>query len=116
MLGSSELWNRIDFTRPETLDMYPGPSGSQQLEIRLQTVGHRFWEMLPWPGLCGPTMFGLLVPLRPRIRNLVIHEQCIPLHHRHRFLEESLLKLEKLSIMSEFGWKDDINNERLGGG
>ena len=79
-------------------------SRSGPLEVSLQHVGHRFRQVASEP--CDGMMFDLLVPVRSRIRSLMIHGDRILLHDRCQFMEGPLSELETLSITSNVGWED----------
>jgi len=99
------LWDRIEFTRPEILDMYLKSSGSRPLEVCLQRVGDGFSRMVV-PRLCGDVMFDLLVPTTSRIHGLTVLVHLIPFYNWSRFLEGPLSELETLSITTNCGWGD----------
>ena len=102
----SQLWDRIEFTRPEILDIYLKSSGSRPLEVCLQRVVDEFRGLVA-PRLCGDVMFDLLVPAMSRIHSLTILVYWIPFHNWCRFLEGPLPELETLSITSNVGWGDE---------
>ena len=105
MFGFSGFWDRVEFTRPEMLDMYLGLSGSRPVEICLQHVGH---GML---GGAAHEMVDLLVPVGRRIHSLIIHKDWIPSHDASLFMECSLPELETLSITSDIGWENESIGE-----
>ena len=110
VLGFPGLWNWIEFTRPEILDMCHRLSGFLLLRVCLQHVGRRFqWAVEPKPyhGL----MLGMLCHLGSRIGSLIIHKKWIPLHGRYEFLEKGLPELEMLAITSDVGWENGSMDE-----
>lgn len=108
--SSPGLWDRIEFTRPEILDMYLTSSGSRPLEVCLQHVGHGFRQMAELRS-CYDIMFDLLLPVGPRINSLIIHKDWILPHGQCQFLEVSLQELETLSITSDIGWENQNEDE-----
>ena len=105
VFGFSGFWDRVEFTRPEMLDMYLELSGSRPVEICLQHVGH---GML---GGAAHEMVDLLVPVGRRIHSLIIHKDWIPSHDASLFMECSLPELETLSITSDIGWENESIGE-----
>jgi len=77
VLGFPGLWDRIEFTRPEILDMCRRLSRSLPLEICLQHVGHRFRCMMK-PKPYGDLMLRMLSAMGSRISHLIIHKKWIP--------------------------------------
>ncbi|KAF9642662.1 hypothetical protein BDM02DRAFT_1976057 [Thelephora ganbajun] len=108
--GFSGLWDRIEVTRPEILDMSLKLSGSRPLEVCLKHVGHRFRQTLE-SRACHDVLFDLLVPVGSRIHSLIIHKDLIPPRGRSLFVEGSLPELETLSITSGIGWENESDNE-----
>jgi len=109
-IGFSGLWSRVEFTRPEILEMYLERSRSRPLEVCLQHVGHEFRQTVN-PPTCDNEMLGMLAPLGLQIHSLVIHKDRLPLHGSCDFLEGSLPILETLSITSDIGWENDSKDE-----
>ena len=101
----SGLWDRVEFTRPEILEMYLTLSRSLPLEVCLYHVGRRFRQLVE-PYDEKMMMLDPLVFVRTRMRSLIIHKDWIPPpHHLCRFIEEALPELETLSITSDVGWE-----------
>ena len=90
--------------------MYLVLSRSRPLEVCLQHVGRKFRRMVE-PSSCDSMMFDLLLPVRPRIRSLIIHKKWIPPYGRCQFVEGPLPDLETLSITSDVGWENDMDNQ-----
>ena len=99
------LWDTIEFTRPEILDMYRKLSGSLPLEVCLQHVGRKFYRTME-PEPCLDLMLDMLYDLGSRIRRLIIHKKWIPTHDRCKFLAKPLPELEMLAITSDVGWEN----------
>jgi len=109
-INFSGLWNRIEFTRPEILEMYLKRSGSKLLEVCLQNVGHRFRQAVG-PHTCDKKMLNMLVPLGSQIRSLIIHKDRLALRGSCNFLEGCLPNLDTLSITSNIGWENESEVE-----
>lgn len=96
-----QLWDRIEFTRPEILDTYLKPSAYRPLEICLQPIGRGSHRVMQH----GDVIFALLAPAIPRIQSLIIDIVWIPPHNRCQLLQGPLPELETLSITSGVGWE-----------
>ena len=107
-VGFSGLWDRIEFTRPEILDMYLTLSRSRPLEVCLKHIGHRFDQVVAHKSYTD--VVDRLVPVRSRIRSLIIHKKWILPDHC-RFLEDPLPELETLSIISDIGWENHSDGQ-----
>ena len=107
-INLSGLWDWIEFTRPEILEMYLNRSRSQQLSVCLQNVGPGYRQTVESKlKECGGVMLGMLSPLESRIHSLVIHKDMFPLRRSCQFLEARLPALETLSITSNTGWENE---------
>jgi len=102
-IGFSGLWNRIEFTRPEILEMYLERSRSMPLGVCMKHIGDQFRRSVEFPSACNDVMLNMLVPLGSQIRSLVIHNDRLP---PGGFPEGLLPNLETLSITSEVGWEN----------
>lgn len=113
--GYPRLWDTIDFTRSEILDMHVKHSGSRPLEVCLQRIENRFRRedgVRPPSDAVGLEMLNLLVPLRRRIHSFIIHTSLLPNINRPcGFFERPLPELETLSIISDTGWEPGNVND-----